>query len=271
MTWPASGPTGVPAYQRRAPLRPQRCPSRSRRTAVCSRLSTAGSIAAAARPHQGEDDRHVLARARTCAGSSPSVIVPQHWHCFACATYSVTLGAGAGAISVTWWRRCAATGSPARPSPHPRHADGGNSSRSSGSSTRRIVVPGSPGCFPGRRFPRSRADGSRPCFLCGLSDDGGLDDVDESLRACRSRSSTRPCKAVTCADSSPCAVSTDDQPVRLSQPHRQLGMRQPSQLLCGGNTRHVGHNRQSSPARPARQRPATACRGKPGKSRSEQA
>ena len=43
-----------------------------------------------------------LARARTCAGSSPSVTVPQHGHSFACATYSVTFGAGAGSMSVTW-------------------------------------------------------------------------------------------------------------------------------------------------------------------------
>jgi hypothetical protein len=46
-----------------------------------------------------------------------------------------------------------------------------------------IVVPGSPGCLPGRRFPRSRSDRSAPFFLYGLSDDGGRDDVDESLRA----------------------------------------------------------------------------------------
>ena len=52
----------------------------------------------------------------------------------------------------------------------------------SGSSTRFIVVPGSPGCLPGRRFPRSRSDRSPFFFLYGLSDDGGRDDVDESLR-----------------------------------------------------------------------------------------
>ena len=98
----------------------------------------------------------------------------------------------AGSMSVTWWRRCAATGSPARPAPHPRHSSGGYSNRSSGSSTRLIVVPGSPGCFPGRRFPRSRKDRSRGSFFpYGLSDDGGLDDVDESLAACRSSCSTR--------------------------------------------------------------------------------
>ena len=42
-----------------------------------------------------------LARARTCAGSSPSVTVPQHGHSFACATYWVTFGSGGGSISVT--------------------------------------------------------------------------------------------------------------------------------------------------------------------------
>ena len=46
-----------------------------------------------------------------------------------------------------------------------------------------IVVPGSPGCLPGRRLPRSRSDRSAPFFLYGLSDDGGCDEVDESLRA----------------------------------------------------------------------------------------
>jgi hypothetical protein len=67
-----------------------------------------------------------------------------------------------------------------------------------GSSTRRIVVPGSPGCLPGRRFPRSRSDRSR-LFLYGLSDEGGRDDVDESRRPRRSSSSTRADKRSTCA------------------------------------------------------------------------
>jgi hypothetical protein len=42
-----------------------------------------------------------LARARTYAGSSPSVTVPQHGHRLACATCSATFGAGAGSMSVT--------------------------------------------------------------------------------------------------------------------------------------------------------------------------
>ena len=39
--------------------------------------------------------------ARTRGGSCPSVTAPQHGHCFACATYSVTFGAGGGSMSVT--------------------------------------------------------------------------------------------------------------------------------------------------------------------------
>jgi hypothetical protein len=42
-----------------------------------------------------------LARARTSAGDSPSVTVPQHEHCLACATCPVTFGPGTGAMSVT--------------------------------------------------------------------------------------------------------------------------------------------------------------------------
>ena len=72
------------------------------------------------------------------------------------------------------------TGSPVRSAPHPQHTEGGQLKLSSGSSTRHIVTPGAPGCFPGRRFPRSRSDRSVPPFLYELSDDGGFDDVEES-------------------------------------------------------------------------------------------
>jgi hypothetical protein len=58
-------------------------------------------------------------------------------------------------------------------------------------------VPGSPGCFPGRRFPRSRSDRSLGFFACGLSEDGGLDEFDESLPSRRSSSATRAASAST--------------------------------------------------------------------------
>ena len=78
-----------------------------------------------------------------------------------------------------------------QPRPAAPAAGRANSSRSSGLSMSFIVVPGSPGCLPGRRFPRSRSDRSRGLFLYGLSDDGGRDEFDESRPARRSRSSTR--------------------------------------------------------------------------------
>ena len=56
--------------------------------------------------------------------------------------------------------------------------------------------------LPRRRFPFSRSDRSRGFFLYGLSEDGGLDDVEESLPACRSSASTRaepPDLPVSCA------------------------------------------------------------------------
>jgi len=72
-----------------------------------------------------------------------------------------------------------------------------------------IVIPGPPGCLPGRRFPRSRSDRSLSFFLYGLSEEGGRDDVEESLRACRSSSSTRAESRPICAVSRPaCAVSS---------------------------------------------------------------
>ena len=86
-------------------------------------------------------------------------------------------------MSVTWWRRCAVTGDPARCSTTPAARGGGQAMTSSGSSTRFIVDPGSPGCLPGRRFPRSRSDRSLLFFLYGLSEDGGRDDVEEFLAA----------------------------------------------------------------------------------------
>ena len=65
-----------------------------------------------------------------------------------------------------------------------------------------IVVPGPPGCLPGRRLPRSRNDRSAPFFLYGLSEDGGRDDVDESFAAWRSSCPTLAARRSFCAVSS---------------------------------------------------------------------
>ena len=156
-----------------------------------------------------------LARARTSAGSTPSVTSPQHGHAFACATYSVTTGGGGGSTSVTWWRRCAVTGAPARPCPHPRTPPAGTQNRSSGSSTSFIVVPGSPGCFPGGACPAPAATGPAPFFLYGLSDEGGFEEVEESLPPGAQVLHLR-------GQAPDLRGQLADQPVRVSQPRRQL-------------------------------------------------
>ena len=52
-------------------------------------------------------------------GQLPGGDRPAAAHSFACATYSMTFGAGAGAISVTWSRHYAVNGAAPRPAPHP--------------------------------------------------------------------------------------------------------------------------------------------------------
>src|SRR5437660_4896245 len=73
---------------------------------------------------------------------------------------------------------------------------------SEGLSIRFIADPGSPGCFPGRRFPRSRSERSG-LFLYGLSEDGGLDEVDEYFPASHSSRPTRAASSSFRAVSSP--------------------------------------------------------------------
>ena len=73
-----------------------------------------------------------------------------------------------------------------RPAPHRPHAAGAHTTVSSGLVTWRSVEDCAPGCFPRLRPPRWRSDRSRGFFLYGLSDDGGLDDVEDSLNFRRS-------------------------------------------------------------------------------------
>ena len=63
----------------------------------------------------------------------------------------------------------------------------------------RSVEDSAPGCFPGLRPLRPRSDRSLGLFLYGLSDDGGLDDAEESLPRRRSISATRPLSAAILA------------------------------------------------------------------------
>jgi hypothetical protein len=65
--------------------------------------------------------------------------------------------------------------------------------------------------LPGRRFPRSRSDRSVLLFsfLCGPSEEGGREDVDESWRARRSSSSTRAeSRSFSAVSRSTCPVSS---------------------------------------------------------------
>jgi hypothetical protein len=126
----------------------------------------------------------------------------------------------------------------ARPVPHPRHTAGGHQILSSGSSVSFIVVPGTPGCLPGRRLPRSRSDRSRLFNLYGLSDDGGRDDTDESRRTRRSRSSTRAASRSFRAVSSPISryASASRAASSAAGQHRKL--------LRGESTGRIGHTRQ---------------------------
>lgn len=76
-----------------------------------------------------------------------------------------------------------------------RHAAGQQSTQSSGLGDCRSVADCAPGCFPGRR----RSDRSRGFFVYGLSEEGGFDEVEESLPRPRSSSATRPDSTAICA------------------------------------------------------------------------
>lgn len=131
------------------------------------------------------------ARPVTPAGASPTETSPHSGHRSAATWHSVTDGGGGGDDSKTC-RFCTApsTGSPARPCPQQPHAAGPHSTVSPGSGDCRSVDDSAPGCFPGLRPDLPRSDRSRGFFLYGLSDEGGLDDVEESLSRRRRSSST---------------------------------------------------------------------------------
>ena len=71
---------------------------------------------------------------------------------------------------------------------------------SSGSSDSLKVLPGAPGCLPGRRPVFSRSDRSLLPLVNGLSDDGGFEEREESRPSLRSSWAIRSaCPAIVFA------------------------------------------------------------------------
>ena len=170
---------------------------------------------------------------------------------FAATWYSVTSGGGGGEISNTC-RFCAvpSTGSPVRSCPQQPHAAGAHTTVSPGSGDCFSVEDCAPGCLPGLRPDLPRSDRSRGFFLYGLSDDGGLDDVEESLSRRRRSSST-------CAASAVPRQLRGGQLIagrgRLAQPRvERLQLRdprtQPRHLIRCGHMRRIGHKPHSTTA-----------------------
>ncbi len=117
----------------------------------------------------------------TPARASPTEISPHPGHCRASTWYSVTTGGGGGAASNTCRFCNHMAPAPARPYPQQPHAAGPHSTVSPGSPDCFSVDDCAPGCLPGLRPDLPRSDRSFGFFLYGLSEDGGFDDVEESL------------------------------------------------------------------------------------------
>lgn len=115
----------------------------------------------------------------------------------------------------------AVTGASARSAQQQAHAAGQHSTRSSGSGDRRSVDDCAPGCLPGLRADRRRSDRSFGFFLYGLSDEGGRDDVEESLPRRRSRSAARPVSTPICA----CAAASCASFASIASRSRALASR----------------------------------------------
>jgi len=128
--------------------------------------------------------------------------VPQFPHSLACTWYSITFGGGGGDASTTCRFCTPVTSASARSAPQHPHAAGAHTTVSPGSADCFSVEDGAPGCLPGLRPDRPRKDRSRVFFLYGLSEDGGFEDVEESLPRRRSSSSTRAASTASCAAAS---------------------------------------------------------------------
>ena len=154
----------------------------------------------------------------TCAGATPMLTAPQFPHVFACTWYSITFGGGGGDASSTCRFCTPLTSAPARSAPQQPHATGPHSAISPGSADCLKVEDGAPGCLPGARPDRPRKDRSLLFFLYGLSEDGGFDDVEESLPRRRSSSPTRATSTASCASlAASCAAASSSRAAAASR------------------------------------------------------
>ena len=140
------------------------------------------------------------------------LVSPHAGHSFARTWYSVTTGGGGGAASKTCRFCSQAAGTSARSCPQQPHAAGPHFTVLSGLPDCFSVEDCAPGCLPGLRPDLPRSDRSFGFFLYGLSEDGGLDDVEESLPSSRWSSSTRAASASICASrAASCAAASSSR------------------------------------------------------------
>ena len=154
----------------------------------------------------------------TPAGASPTETSPHPGHSFASTWYSVTSGGGGGAASNTCIFCIPQAGTSVRSRPQQPHAAGPHTTVLPGLADCLSVEDGAPGCLPGLRPDLRRSDRSFGFLVYGLSDEGGLDDVEESLARRRSSSSTRAASASARARSAAsCAAAASSRAAAASR------------------------------------------------------
>jgi hypothetical protein len=142
--------------------------------------------------HQRPHPRPVAGRRTAWSGNLAAVIEPQaqRRRSARCSTTPKR----SGGRSNTWRASTPVTGADTRSAPHPPQRPGVCQTTASGSATRARCAPGVPGCLPGRRpSARSAARRSARAGLRSPSEEGGLEELEESWPSRRSSSATRAC------------------------------------------------------------------------------
>ena len=162
-------------------------------------LDTAGAGSRPDRRRSPAPVARTATGAPTPAGPGAIVVVP-HRHRRCCSRCSVTRNRHLRQVEDLPGLDRGHRRPPQRPATAATRPTAGELITSSGTATCRNVKPGSPGCLPGDRPEGSRRD--RGGGLPGPSDDGGFDDVRESLRSNASSSATRAVNTAICASRS---------------------------------------------------------------------